>query len=55
MNKLNISQIMDLASQLEKTEWITTLISLNNRGQMEQFLKMINMSNLLQETTQNSR
>ena len=55
MNKLNILQIMDLASKVEKTEWISVLINLNNSGQIEQFLKMINQSELLQKTLSNPK
>jgi len=52
MNKLNISQIMKLAEQLEHTEWISTLIKLNNDGQVEQFLKLINQTSLLETIPQ---
>ena len=55
MNKLNILQIMDLASKVEKTEWISVLINLNNSGQIERFFEMINQSELLKSTLSNTK
>ena len=49
MKKLELVQIMQLAEKLEHSEWITVLLKLNNDGQLEKFLEMINGENLLQE------
>ena len=53
MNKLNIYQIMKLAEQLEHTEWISVLIKLNRDDQVEQLLKMIDKTSLLETISQN--
>ena len=55
MNKLNISQIMKLAEQLEHTEWISVLIKLNRDDQVEQLLKMIDQTKLLETISQNAK
>ncbi len=52
-DKLKISQIMNLANKIEHVEWISTLISMNNNGQIEKFLKMINKSDWLNTVLQN--
>ena len=41
MKKLTITEIMNLSSLLAKDEWIVTLIDMNNRGQLEDFFKLI--------------
>ena len=55
MNKLNISQIMKLAEKLEHTEWISTLIKLNNNNQIEQLLKLIDQTSLLPDVLQTTK
>ncbi|MBR3510437.1 MAG: hypothetical protein IKN73_00010 [Alphaproteobacteria bacterium] len=55
MNKLNISQIMKLAEKLEHTEWISTLIKLNNNNQIEQLLKLIDQTSLLLDVVQTTK
>lgn len=55
MNKLNISQIMKLAEQLEHTEWISVLIKLNKDDQVEQLLQMIDQTKLLATISQNAK
>lgn len=52
-DKLKISQIMNLANKIEHVEWISTLINMNNNGQIEKFLKMINKSDWLNTVLQN--
>lgn len=55
MNKLELSQIMRLAEHLNKTEWISILISLNNKGEIESFFNMINKPDLLKKNLQDAK
>ena len=55
MHKLNITQIMHLASTLEKTEWISVLMTLNNSGQIEHLFETIGKTDLLRQTLQDTK
>ncbi len=54
MKKLTISQIMNLADKLNKTEWITILIDLNNNGQIDKFFQTIKQTDILNSVIQNT-
>ena len=54
MKKLNITQIMNLADKLNKTEWITILIDLNNNGQIDKFFQTIKQTDILNSVIQNT-
>ena len=55
MKKLNITQIMNLADKLNKTEWITILIDLNNNGQIDKFFQTIKQTDILNSVMQNTK
>ncbi len=55
MQKLDVSQVMKLSDKLEHEVWIVTLIQLNNHDKLEEFLKLINKTNLLDEVLQNTK
>lgn len=55
MKKLNITQIMNLADKLNKTEWITILIDLNNNGQIDKFFQTIKQTDILNSVIQNTK
>ena len=49
MEKLNLPQIMKLAEKLEKTEWISTLLNLNNSGKIPELLNMLHKPDLVSQ------
>ena len=55
MDKLNINQIMNLASKLENIEWISVLISLNNKNKIEHLFETIGKTDLLKQTLQETK
>ena len=55
MKKLELIQIMNLADKLSQTEWIGILIGLNNTGELEDFFKKINQTNMLNDVIQSSK
>lgn len=55
MKKLTISQIMNLADKLNKTEWITILIDLNNNGKIDKFFQTIKQPDILNSVIQNTK
>ena len=55
MKKLELIQIMNLADKLNQAEWIGILIGLNNTGELEDFFKKINQTNMLNDVIQSSK
>ena len=49
MEKLNLTQIVKLAEKLEKTEWISTLLNLNNNDKIPELLNMLHKPNLVSQ------
>ena len=49
MEKLNLTQIVKLAEKLEKTEWISTLLNLNNNDKIPELLKMLRKPDLVSQ------
>ncbi len=49
MEKLNLTQIVKLAEKLEKTEWISTLLNLNNNDKIPELLNMLRKPDLVSQ------
>ena len=55
MKKLELIQIMNLADKLNQAEWIGILMNLNNAGELEDFFKKINQTDMLNSILQSSK
>ena len=48
MGELSISQVIALSEKLKENQWIITLMQMDKKGQIQDFFKMIDMPELLQ-------
>jgi hypothetical protein len=55
MQKLSLIQIMNLAEELGRNEWIGVLIKLNNTNQLEHFFELIQNKQMLQSALQGKK
>ncbi len=55
MQKLELTQIMNLADKLDHAEWVGILLKLNNTNQLEHFFELIQNQHLLQSVLQDNK